>query len=167
MESSSSVRGDAEKITSSFGEYDSIIDGLSGTWEGLSYNNMKDITSHFSNLMSKYLSKRLENYADACDEYEKLVKNYNEYLHYKEEAAKLKEEKNSFSTQEKVDNHFYYRRVLNEYGTALKKIDDYETKCIGNYNKMKSYLSLAGSGKVFGSEASSTVSYSIAPFSGK
>ncbi len=167
MQSSSSVREDSSLVTSSFEQYDRIIDGLSATWEGLSYNNIKSVTSDFSSVASTFLSKRLENYADACDEYEKMRENYDEYIRYKAEKKRLKRELDSMSVKERVDYPFKYQRYYKDWQSADRKCSDYQKKYKDNLSKMKSFLSKAGSGTVQESQASSTVSYSIAAFSDK
>ena len=69
MVTSGVVSGDLSSITSGFSQYDSSVSGLSGSWQGPSFDNFSSITSSFTSEFSSTISSEMEAFASACDLY--------------------------------------------------------------------------------------------------
>jgi multidrug resistance efflux pump len=71
MVSSGRVNSDLASIKSSLSNYDNLIGEMSGSWKGMSYDNLVSKANVFFNEFSSSISSQMNSFANACDLYER------------------------------------------------------------------------------------------------
>lgn len=77
MVNSGQVNGDKENLSSAQTSFNSTVDGLSGSWQGPSYDSLTSQAKSFSDDLFPTINSQMEAFANACDlyeDYEKLKK---------------------------------------------------------------------------------------------
>lgn len=138
MVSSGKVNGDLSSISKSLSQYTSAISGLSGAWEGESYNNLSSKANDFIGDAEGKISKGMEAFANACDAYEEYLKLKDELKDYK---SKLSSAKAADSDTNDMSSKISYYN-----GLISSKNDEIEAK----KKEIKSYLSTASGTKLEG-----------------
>ena len=78
MVSSGTVNGDLSSVKSCIDQFSTCVSGLSGTWQGDSFNNFQAKVSECVSSFSSALSGQMSSFASACDlylQYEEVKKN--------------------------------------------------------------------------------------------
>ena len=73
MVSGGTVTNDLNSIKSFIDKYGSVIDGLSGNWQGQSYDNLNSKAGEFSSEYGGKLSEQMNAFATACDLYQEYL----------------------------------------------------------------------------------------------
>lgn len=73
MVSSGRVNSDLSSIKSNLSNYDNFIAEMSGSWKGMSYDNLSSKASAFSQEFSSSITSQMDSFATACDLYERYI----------------------------------------------------------------------------------------------
>ena len=115
MVSGGTVRQEGTNVANIFNTYSTETSGLSGSWEGLSYDNMVTITEDFISEFQTTVTEGIESFATACDLYEQYQKTKQEKEEYSSKYYEFKDKYNSASNDEDNSNAGYYKRKRDEY----------------------------------------------------
>ncbi|MBQ6538943.1 MAG: C39 family peptidase [Bacilli bacterium] len=145
MVSSSKVNSDCSTITSTLSKYTTAVSGLSGDWKGASYDNLSSKAAEFIADAQGKISKSMEAFATACDEYEKYLEKKQEL---KDLQSKLSDAKNKDSEENDMSS------TIRHYQS---KISDKKEEIETLKKQIKSHLSTASGSKVKGANPQMTV----------
>ena len=141
MVSSGEVSGDLSSVTSSFSQYDSSVSGLSGSWQGPSYDNFSSITSSFVSEFSSAISSGMEAFASACDLYKE----------YETKKNALKTAESNYDTAVAAKD----TSAANSYSSEISQLNTDITSLKG---QIESQLSTASATKLEATSLDGTVS---------
>lgn len=80
MVSAGQVSTNLSDLTSYFSNYSSLIDGLSSSWMGLSYDNVKTKSSVFMDEYYPVVNSQMNSFMEAVNLYQQYVEAKNAYL---------------------------------------------------------------------------------------
>lgn len=149
MVSSGAVQSDMSSLNSSFTQYSSVIDSLSGAWKGTSYENLVSKAQAFLDEFSKVIANQLEAFANACGLYE-------EYVNVKNTISTLESNYNAAVANKDNNSASHYASELNSYRTKLNQIKQ----------QIESSLNSASSPKLEATSLTGATSVSLAASSG-
>ncbi len=138
MVSSGKVNSDCSTITSTLNNYKSALSSLSGDWKGASYNNLSSKAEEFIADAQSNISKSMEAFATACDEYER-------YLKLKEELKDLEAKLSNAQSKHSEENDM--SSTINHY---KHKINNTEDQLNALKKQIKAHLSTASGAKMKG-----------------
>lgn len=129
MISSGSVNKQASAITSAFKSYNSQISGLSGSWEGSSYNNLVAKAEEFASSYESTIEEQMTAFGEACD----LYKDYQDAKKLKEEYQQDLENAQSAYNQAKKDKSL----SIVKYSSRINKYDRLVTEMENKLKQLK------------------------------
>lgn len=122
MINSGTVNKQAGQVTTAFTNYNTQITGLSGSWEGPSYDNLVSKAEEFSSSYKSTVEQQLTSFAEACD----LYKEYEEAKKSKEGYQQdLQSAQNSYNQakKDKSPKMIYYSVQINKFDNLIKEME--------------------------------------------
>lgn len=139
MVSGGTVRGHASEIEEQISQYSSQISGLSGSWEGTSYDKLVSEANSFASECSS-ISSGMEAFASACDLYEKYIADKKRLEVCKSELSKAKA-----GNKDGINND-----TISKYNS---EITDLENNIKNLKSQIESQLQSAASTKIEGAKS--------------
>ena len=120
MVNSSQVNGDKEKLSSAKSSFNSAVDGLSGSWQGPSYDNLTSQAKSFSEEFFSTVDSQMEAFATACDLYKEFKTCKDNLKEAKRRLAALKTAAANASEDSTID----YSRSINSWAAHVDELTD-------------------------------------------
>ena len=149
MVSGGTVTSDLSSLKSSFQSYNSEVEGLSGSWKGLSHDNLVTKVNDFFGEYSNAISSEMESFAAACDL----------YVEYENNKKSLQTAQSNYNTAVTNKDSSAITSYGNQVSTLTSKINTLKTQ-------IESLLASA-SAVAFQSSSSNTADFSSGFTAGK
>ena len=115
MVSGSQVRSDANSLNTASSNYNSIVEGLSASWKGRSYDNLNSQAQQVSSEFISTISGQMSSFASACEMYE-------EYKHYKNQLNIVKNNYNLAVSSNDTSSANSFASQINSYSSKISSL---------------------------------------------
>ena len=119
----SQVNSVMDSLSSNFNSYNSLINELSGSWEGTSYDNLVSKANEFSSEYFSTIQSQLNSFAEACSL-------YSQYTEYKEKKAIYQNKYNIAISNDDDTNISFYINQMNMYQNKLLELKNHINSCL-------------------------------------
>lgn len=119
----SQVNSVIDSLSSSFNSYNSLINELSGSWEGTSYENLVSKANEFSSEYFSTIKSQLSSFAEACHL-------YSQYTDYKEKMNIYQSKYNIAVSNNDESNISFYINQVTMYKNKLLELKNHINNCL-------------------------------------